>query len=85
MTKGEILRDEAIEHFRNRAKAKYDAGQEQHGGFLKDRVDWKDLEDESIDFMFYLYALMNKKEEEILQLKNKIKSLESRMLEIDSR
>jgi|21_taG_2_1085346.scaffolds.fasta_scaffold352953_1 hypothetical protein len=60
MTKGEEFRDDAIAHFTNRAKYKYDKGQDEHGGYIVDRVDWDEIEDEVIDLYFYTRALREK-------------------------
>tara|TARA_B110000495_G_scaffold182429_1_gene177950 strand:- start:333 stop:563 length:231 start_codon:yes stop_codon:yes gene_type:complete len=60
LSKGDGLRDRSILQFQYRAKTKYDKGQAEHGGYLADRVDFKDLEDEIIDMWFYIQALKEK-------------------------
>ena len=51
------IKNQAIDAFRSKAFKKYDAGQEEHGGLLTERVSLEDLEDEIIDLWFYLQAL----------------------------
>ena len=60
MQKQEDFRDDSLRRFLDAAKEKYDKGQEEHGGFIVDRVDFKDLEEEIIDLWFYIQALRHK-------------------------
>ena len=60
-SKDEILRDEAIERFTEKATSKFNAGIQEHnpngGNDLEDRATFADLEDEIIDLWFYIQAL----------------------------
>lgn len=58
--KARKFRDECVNEFLSRAKAKYDKGQEEHGGFLPTDVSLVDAEDEIIDLWFYIQALKAK-------------------------
>ncbi len=60
ITKANEFRDGAMQIFLNKAKAKYDAGQKEHGGFLPADVSMHDLEDEIIDAWFYIQAMKSK-------------------------
>lgn len=60
LTRANEFRDGAMQIFLNKAKAKYDAGQQEHGGFLPADVSMHDLEDEIIDLWFYLQAMKSK-------------------------
>ena len=51
------IKNQAIDAFSSKAFQKYDAGQQEHGGLLTNRVSFGDLEDEIIDLWFYLQAL----------------------------
>lgn len=53
----EMIRDEALKRFQERAKDKYDAGQKEHGGIITDRILVDELENEVIDLWFYVQAL----------------------------
>jgi len=63
------IRDESIKCFNQMAPAKYDKGQEEHGGLLDDREDIiADLRGEAIDFWFYVETAavqMEEKDEHI--------------------
>lgn len=54
------FRETAMERFLKKARAKYDKGQEEHGGYLPVDVNINDLEDEVIDQWFYLQAVKRK-------------------------
>lgn len=54
------FRDECVERFNKLAKAKYDKGQREHGGYLPIDVSISDLEDEVLDQWFYLQAVRAK-------------------------
>lgn len=66
------IRDEAVRTFVVRAKAKYDKGQSEHGGNLDKNVQWKDLEDEIIDHVFYFYSKWFQVEERISALESEV-------------
>ena len=57
------IRDFALERFAKLAKAKYDAGQEEHGGLITDRKLFDELECEIMDMWFYLQAIRIKHHE----------------------
>ena len=57
------IRDFALKRFEEAAKAKYDAGQEEHGGLITDRKLFAELEAEIIDQWFYLQAIRIKHHE----------------------
>ena len=71
------IRDEAIKCFNQLAPAKYDAGQEEHGGNLDNREDIiNDLRGEAIDFWFYVETAarqMEEKDERIEFLEKQVK------------
>ena len=56
----EQIRDQSIDLFNSRAKAKFDAGQKEHAGNLDERVMFKDIEDEIIDLWFYVQSMKMK-------------------------
>ena len=60
-SKDEILRDEAIARFTEKATSKFNAGIREHNATgendLEDRATFADLEDEVIDLWFYIQAL----------------------------
>lgn len=60
-SKDEILRDEAIARFTEKATSKFNAGIREHnpngGNDLEDRATFADLEDEVIDLWFYVQGL----------------------------
>ena len=56
LAEAEKIKQRALERFKTRATAKYDAGQREHGGLITERVTLKDLEEEIIDLWFYLSA-----------------------------
>ena len=58
----EKIRDTAIDLFIDRANAKFNMGQEEHGGNLDDRVKFRDIEDEIIDLWFYVQSMRRKHE-----------------------
>ncbi len=58
----ERIRDTAIDLFIDRANAKFNAGQEEHGGNLDKRVKFRDVEDEIIDLWFYVQSMKRKHE-----------------------
>lgn len=60
LTKANQFRDGAMQIFLNKAKAKYDAGQKEHGGFIVADVSMHDIEDEIIDMWFYVQAMKSK-------------------------
>lgn len=51
------IRDGALRRFQEIAKAKYDAGQREHGGLIIDRELLTELENEVIDLWFYVQGL----------------------------
>ena len=53
----EGIRDFALNRFEQVGRAKYDAGQEEHGGLITDRKLFDELEAEIIDQWFYLQAI----------------------------
>lgn len=53
----EQIRDAAIHHFNDRAVAKFNAGQEEHGGSLDENTSFVDIEDEIIDLWFYVQSI----------------------------
>jgi len=61
LSKDEILRDEAIERFTEKATSKFNAGIQEHnpngGNDLEDRATFADLEDEIIDLWYYVQGL----------------------------
>ena len=71
------IRDEAIKCFNQLAPAKYDLGQEEHGGNLDNREDIiTDLRGEAIDFWFYVETAarqMEEKDERIEELEKQVK------------
>jgi len=60
-SKDEILRDEAIARFTEKATSKFNAGIQEHnpngGNDLEDRATFADLEDEIIDLWYYVQGL----------------------------
>ena len=60
-SKDEILRDEAIARFTEKATSKFNAGIREHnpngGNDLEDRATFADLEDEIIDLWYYVQGL----------------------------
>ena len=60
LLRANAFRDGAIQIFMNLAKAKYDAGQAEHGGFLVTDVSFSDMEAEVIDLWFYIQAMKSK-------------------------
>ena len=54
------FRDYCLKRFNTLAKAKYDKGQKEHGGYLPVDVAITDLEDEVMDQWFYLQAVRAK-------------------------
>ena len=60
-SKDEILRDEAIARFTQKATSKFNAGIQEHnpngGNDLEDRATFADLEDEIIDLWYYVQGL----------------------------
>lgn len=60
LIKSAQFRESAMERFLNKARAKYDKGQQEHGGYLPIDVSMNDLEDEVIDQWFYLQAVKKK-------------------------
>lgn len=70
------IRDESIKCFNQLAPAKYNAGQEEHGGLLDEREDViNDLRGEAIDFWFYVETAARQKEE----MEERIEYLEGRV------
>ena len=61
LKEAENIKQRALLRFEERAGAKYDAGQREHGGLITERVELKDLEDEIIDLWFYLSAYRDRK------------------------
>ncbi len=62
----EKIRDYALSRFNSLAPAKYDRGQQEHGGLITDRPMLQSLEEEIIDAFFYIQALrlkLNAREE----------------------
>ena len=57
------IRDFALDRFMRAGKAKYDAGQAEHGGLITDRKLFEELEAEIIDQWFYLQAIRIKHNE----------------------
>ena len=53
----EEIAEQSVDRFKALAKAKYMAGQEEHGGCLVDKVKLAHLEEEIIDLWHYVYAL----------------------------
>lgn len=62
MNTPETFRDKAIADFNVMAKAKYDKGQVEHGGFLVDRAGFDDMEEEIVDLWFYVRAMRQRLE-----------------------
>tara|TARA_Y100000593_G_scaffold33336_1_gene65592 strand:- start:14501 stop:14740 length:240 start_codon:yes stop_codon:yes gene_type:complete len=60
MDRATQLREDALRYFCEKARAKYDKGQQEHGGYLVDRVTMDDIEEELIDLLFYFFALKRK-------------------------
>ena len=60
LQEAEDIKIRALKRFHERAYAKYDAGQREHGGLITERVTLKDLEDEIIDLWFYLSAYQDR-------------------------
>lgn len=76
------IRDEAIQFFTLKAYAKFNCGQDEHGGNLDKRVRFRDIEDEIIDLWFYVQSLRTKYESKQVKLKealNKIDLLEAEL------
>ncbi len=71
------IRDESIKCFNQMAPAKYNAGQEEHGGLLDNREDIiADLRGEAIDFWFYVETAarqLEEKDERIEELEKQVK------------
>lgn len=61
MDKETQLREDALAWFCEKARAKYDKGQQEHGGYLVDRVQFMDMGDEIFDLVFYFYSLLQKR------------------------
>ena len=76
------IRDESIKCFNQLAPAKYDLGQEEHGGLLDEREDIiNDLRGEAIDFWFYVETAarqMEEKDERIEYLEGRVAYWEER-------
>ena len=53
----ETFRDYALARFQESARRKYDKGQKEHGDYIVDRVELRDLEEEIMDLWFYVQAL----------------------------
>ena len=70
------IRDESIKCFNQLAPAKYNAGQEEHGGLLDEREDViNDLRGEAIDFWFYVETAawqLQEKDERIEALEKQV-------------
>ena len=62
MNTPETFRDKAIADFNVMAKAKYDKGQVEHGGFLVARADFDDMEEEIVDLWVYVRAMRQRLE-----------------------
>ena len=59
----EDIRDQAIARFSVLAKAKFDEGQDSHGGCILDRDLVGEIENEAIDLWFYVSGLRRKLDE----------------------
>ena len=64
--------------FKELARAKYDKGQEEHGGLLDETVTIEKLEEESIDLWFYAQSLRVRHENEIGQLEAELERWKER-------
>ena len=76
------IRDTAIQDFTLKAYAKFNCGQDEHGGNLDTRVRFRDIEDEIIDLWFYVQSMKAKYEAKQVKLKealNKIDLLEAEL------
>ena len=62
MNTPESFRDQALADFQKKAFEKYNKGQIEHGGFLPDRADFDDIEEEIIDCWFYIRGMRQRLE-----------------------
>lgn len=82
----EGIRDFSIDRFNQLAGEKYDKGQLEHGGLLKETVTLEKLEEEVMDLWHYIQAYRlkeNEKDKEIAWLKNKIESLKHEIFDLE--
>tara|TARA_R100001530_G_scaffold28654_7_gene22699 strand:+ start:1126 stop:1428 length:303 start_codon:yes stop_codon:yes gene_type:complete len=80
----ERIRDTAIDLFIDRANAKFNAGQEEHGGNLDERVTFKDIEDEIIDLWFYVQSKKRGYERKQVELKKALSRITLLKNELDA-
>ena len=80
----ERIRDTAISLFVDRATAKFNAGQEEHGGNLDERVTFKDIEDEIIDLWFYVQSKKRGYERKQVELKKALSRITLLKNELDA-
>jgi len=73
------IRDEAIQDFTLKAYAKFNCGQDEHGGNLDTRVRFRDIDDEIIDLWFYVQSMKAKYGAKQAQLKKAIQLLEDEL------
>jgi len=73
------IRDEAIQDFTLKAYAKFNCGQDEHGGNVDTRVRFRDIDDEIIDLWFYVQSMKAKYGAKQAQLKKAIQLLEDEL------
>lgn len=73
------IRDTAIQDFTLKAYAKFNCGQDEHGGNLDTRVRFRDIDDEIIDLWFYVQSMKAKYGAKQAQLKKAIQLLEDEL------
>jgi hypothetical protein len=71
------IRDDALQYFMETAGDKFNAGQEEHGGSLDERVSEVDIDDEIIDLWFYVQSFSEKHRVQIVDLCFTITKLEA--------
>tara|TARA_Y100001973_G_C5142438_1_gene303664 strand:- start:508 stop:810 length:303 start_codon:yes stop_codon:yes gene_type:complete len=77
------IRDEAIQDFTLKAYAKFNCGQDEHGGNLDKRVRFRDIEDEIIDLWFYVQSMRTKYESKQVKLKEALAKIDSLQAELE--
>lgn len=77
------IRDTAIQDFTLKAYAKFNCGQDEHGGNLDKRVRFRDIEDEIIDLWFYVQSMKAKYEAKQVKLKEAMAKIDSLQAELE--
>jgi hypothetical protein len=78
----EEIREQSMWRFTDLAAAKYNKGQEEHGGLLDETVTFEKLEEELIDGWFYIQSLRYRTGKEADSENVIIKGLQSRVFEL---